>query len=214
MPGGTRARDSEAARARHTASPDHREATPDIAGSPKQVRRRAAEALVSSCVVSVLTVAAYFLLPFSSALTTETALTLVVGLGLVALVLAWHIRQILRSPYPRVRAATALATIVPLFLVVFSAAYYVMDRTAPNSFTQHLDRLGAAYFTVTVFATVGFGDIAPVSSAARAATTVQMLGDVVLVGVVARVIVGAARRGVERQQIEESQRASDPEDAS
>ena len=46
-----------------------------------------------------------------------------------------------------------------------------------------------------MFATVGFGDITPVTSAARAATTLQMVGDVILVGLVAQVIVGAMRSG-------------------
>jgi len=40
---------------------------------------------------------------------------------------------------------------------------------------------------------------AAVSPAARAVTTVQMLGDVVLVGVVARLVIGAMRRGLERR---------------
>jgi hypothetical protein len=199
--------------ARHTLPPARRDATSDRAGS-SQGRRRAAEALLVSALFTILIVACYFLLPFETAVTTATALTLVLGLGLVLAVLVWQVRSILRSPYPRVRAAAALATSVPLFLVVFSAAYFVMDRSAPESFNQPLTRMDAAYFTVTVFSTVGFGDIVPVTSAARATATVQMLGDVLLVGVVVRVIVRAAQRGVERQENEEANRKRDPEDAS
>jgi hypothetical protein len=155
---------------------------------------------VYSGLVSLLTIGCYFVLPLSSAVTTTTAVTLVLGLGLIIVVLFWHVRSIVRSPYPRVRAAAALATILPLFLVVFSASYYVMSRGASASFSEPLSRLTAAYFALTVFSTVGFGDITPVTSAARAATSVQMIGDVILVGVVARVIVGAARRGVARKE--------------
>ncbi|MCU0262810.1 MAG: potassium channel family protein [Candidatus Nanopelagicales bacterium] len=66
-------------------------------------------------------------------------------------------------------------------------------RVAATAFSEPLDRVGALYFTVTVLATVGFGDIHPVSSLARAAVTGQMVMDVVLVGVVVRVLVAAAR---------------------
>ena len=86
-----------------------------------------------------------------------------------------------------------------MFLVLFATAYFVMSRTAPGNFSEPLSRLDSAYYTVTVFATVGFGDITPVTSAARAATTLQMVGDVILVGLVAQVIVGAVRQGVRRR---------------
>jgi hypothetical protein len=128
--------------------------------------------------VTGLVIVCYFVLPLSSGVTTTTALFLLAGLlGLCGL-LVWHLRSILRSPYPRVRAVTALATTVPMFLVLFATAYY----------------------TITVFATVGFGDITPITQSARAATTLQMIGDVILVGLVAQVIVGAMRRGVRRQE--------------
>jgi hypothetical protein len=169
----------------------------------KPVRRRAARALLSSGLVSVLVVAAYFLLPFSSAFTSTTLVLLVVGLVALSALLAWHLRSIMRSPYPRVRAIAALATTVPMFLVLFATAYFVMSRALPASFSEPLSRLDSAYFTVTVFSTVGFGDITPVTQSARAATMGQMVGDVVLVGLVAQVIVGAVRQGVRRREAQE-----------
>jgi len=163
------------------------------------VRRKATRSLLSSAAVSTLVVVAYFVLPLSSTLTSATVLWLVGGLVAVAVLLAWHVRSIVRSPYPRIRAVTALATTVPVFLVVFATTYFVMGRTDPASFSEPLSRLDGAYFTVTVFATVGFGDITPVTTAARATTMAQMVGDVILVGLVAQVIVGAMRQGVRRQ---------------
>ena len=62
-----------------------------------------------------------------------------------------------------------------------------------------MTRLDSMYFTVTVFATVGFGDITAVSQGARAVTTVQMMGGLVLVGLIARVIVGAVQVGRSRR---------------
>ena len=173
-----------------------------LSGS-KSERRRAARSLLSSALVTTLVVVCYFVLPFTRSITTTTGILLVVGLLGVGSLLVWHLRSILSSPYPRIRAVTALTTTVPLFLVVFATAYFGMSRSDGGSFSEHLSRLDSAYFTVTVFATVGFGDITPVTSSARAITTLQMMGDVILVGLVAQVIVGAVRQGVRRREAEE-----------
>jgi hypothetical protein len=147
----------------------------------------------------VLLVVLYFALPLTGRLVTPTGLVLVGGLVGLTVLLAWHLKSIVTSPYPRARAAAALTTSLTVFLVLFSTVYLLMSRSDPDSFSEQLSRLDAAYFTITVFATVGFGDITAVSAPARAVTTVQMLGDVVLVGVVARLVVGAVRRGLERR---------------
>jgi hypothetical protein len=57
------------------------------------------------------------------------------------------------------------------------------------------------YFAVTVFSTVGFGDIAAKSEAARVVLIFQMLGDLALLGAGARVLLGAVRRGQERGSV-------------
>jgi voltage-gated potassium channel len=46
---------------------------------------------------------------------------------------------------------------------------------------------------------VGFGDIAPKADAARVVTMAQMLSDLVVLGLVVRVIFGAARAGRHQQ---------------
>ena len=163
--------------------------------------------------VSVVLVVLYFALPLTDQLVTPTGLILLVGLlGLTAL-LTWHLRSIVTSPYPRARAAAALTTTMTVFLVLFSTVYVLMSRSDPDSYSEPLSRLDALYFTITVFATVGFGDIIAVSAPARAVTTVQMLGDVVLVGVVARLVIGAMRRGLERRPVAPSS-SSDPKETS
>jgi hypothetical protein len=151
-----------------------------------------------SLLVSTAIVYAYFVLPLSSDLAADTSVELVLGLSVLAALLAWQIRAILRSPYPAAQAVGALAVSVPLFLTVFAVTYYLMDEAEPGSFSEPMTRLDAMYFTVTVFATVGFGDITAVSEAARAITTVQMVGSLVLVGLIARVIVGAVQENRSR----------------
>jgi hypothetical protein len=176
-----------------------------------QVRRRARRSLVTSGLVSVAVIAAYFLLPLNSELTTTTVVTLTGGLVAIAGLLVWHISSIVGSPYPRIRAIAALATTIPLFLVVFATSYFVMGRTEPANFSEPLSRLDSAYFTVTVFATVGFGDIVPKTEVARTVTMVQMLGDIILVGLVVQVIVGAVRTGLARQETDTATRAVEEE---
>ena len=49
---------------------------------------------------------------------------------------------------------------------------------------------------MTVLATVGFGDIAPVTTIARVAVMVQMVLDIAFIGLAAKVLFGAADRGM------------------
>ena len=88
--------------------------------------------------------------------------------------------------------------IVPLYLLLFASTYFLMERASAAAFTQPLTRTDALYFTVTVFSTVGFGDITPKSETARVVLIVQMLGDLAVLGAGIRVLLGAVQRG--RQQ--------------
>jgi hypothetical protein len=74
-----------------------------------------------------------------------------------------------------------------------------MQRASAANFTQPLTRTDALYFSVTVFTTVGFGDIAAKSETARVALIIQMLADLVLLGAGVRVLLGAVRRGQQRR---------------
>lgn len=93
----------------------------------------------------------------------------------------------------------ALASTVPLFVLLFASVYFVMAQASPANFGIHqLTRTDALYFTVTVFSTVGFGDITPVSQGARLVVTAQMLLDLLVLGLGIRVFVWAVQVG--RQQ--------------
>jgi len=71
-----------------------------------------------------------------------------------------------------------------------------MAESNPASFSTHpLTRTDVLYFTVTVFSTVGFGDITAVSQSARLVVTAQMLLDLLALGLVVRAFVGAGQQG-------------------
>lgn len=167
--------------------------------APRVRRRRAVGTVLRSLLVSTAITIGYFILPLTSPLATASLLELTLGLAIVAVLLTWQIRGIINSTYPMARAIAALTVTVPLFLAVFATTYYLMGHAEPSTFSEPMTRLDAAYFTVTVFATVGFGDITAVSQSARAVTTVQMMGDIVLVGLIARVVVGAVQEARSRQ---------------
>ncbi|MEV7774368.1 potassium channel family protein [Kitasatospora sp. NPDC086791] len=167
---------------------------------PRRKRRRLlARALLRPLATATGLVAAYYLLPMDEPYSARTVVALVLGLLAVSALLIWQTRSVSRSPYPRLRAVAALATVFPLLILLFATSYFLLERSQPESFTESLSRSDAVYFTVTVFSTVGFGDIAPKSGAARGTAVLQMLADVFLVGVVAHVMLEAVRRGLDRR---------------
>ncbi|MEV6015701.1 MULTISPECIES: potassium channel family protein [unclassified Streptomyces] len=161
--------------------------------------REAIRSTLRSLLTSAVLVTLYYLLPLDKAFTPTTVVALVGGIAAVALLLAWQIREITRAARPELRAMEALATSAPLYMLLFATVYYVMERSAPGSFSETLTRTDALYFTVTVFSTVGFGDITARSETARALVTGQMAVNVLLIGVAARLLVSAVQQGRQQQ---------------
>ncbi|MFD6187412.1 potassium channel family protein [Streptomyces goshikiensis] len=158
-------------------------------------RRQALFASLRALVTAGALVAGYYLLPLGSAFTVGPVLALVGGIAVLALLLAWQIRRITLSPWPGLRAMEALAVTVPLVVLLFATTYWLMERSVPGSFSETLSRTGALYFSMTVFSTVGFGDITARSDAARLLTTGQMTVNFLLVGVAARLLLNAVQEG-------------------
>ena len=164
-----------------------------------QRRRLIAGAVLRSVLVAAVLVVLYYLLPLDRPWDADTAVRLLVGLLVVAAVMVWGVRTVAGARYPGARAAEALALVLPFFLLLFASTYFEMERNSAASFTQPLTRTDALYFTVTVFTTVGFGDIAAKSETARVVLIVQMLADLVLLGAGVRVLLGAVQRGRQRR---------------
>ena len=149
---------------------------------------------------AAIVVTAYYLLPFDRAATWGAITLLVLGLLALIALIGFEVRAIVRSPFPNLRAIEALATSLPLFLLLFASTYYVMARLSPGSFGGHLTRTDAMYFTVTVFTTVGFGDITAKTETARLVVTGQMIADLLVLGLGIRIILGAVTRGQQRRR--------------
>jgi hypothetical protein len=162
-------------------------------------RRLVVRALLRAALTTTVLVVLYFTLPLTGSLDGSAALLLVVGLLAFASVVTWQVRAVMRSRYPGLRAIQALAFAIPLFLLLFAAAYLRMADTDAGAFSEPLSRTDALYFTVTVFASVGFGDITPRLTWPRVATMVQMLGDLLVLGLVLHLMVGAVKAGRQRR---------------
>ena len=145
-------------------------------------------------------IAIYYLLPLDRASAAPAAVTILI-IGLVAFIalVAFHVRSIMRSPFPQLRAVEALAVNVPLFLLLFAGAYVALAALSVKSFGEHLSHTDGLYFTVTVFSTVGFGDITAKTATARLLVTGQMIGDLIILGLAIKVVAGAVKHSQQRQ---------------
>jgi hypothetical protein len=161
---------------------------------PAQWGRLVAIAVLRAFAITTVLVAAYYLLPLD--LLAESPLALVLVLELIALIAfaTYQVRATARATYPGIRGSEGLAATTPLFLLMFATAYFVMATADPGNFNVHdLTRTDSLYFTVSVFSTVGFGDISATSQGAKLLVTTQMILNLLFLGLGIRVFLGAVK---------------------
>lgn len=162
--------------------------------TPAERRRVLMIAAVRGLSVATVLTVAYFSLPLKHLATLPFAAIIVGGVVILTAVTIYQVRSISRSAHPGAKAVEALTLTVPLFLLLFASTYFLMSQADAGSFNlSGLTRSDTLYFTVTVFATVGFGDIVATSHTARSLVTVQMVLDLILLGAVIRAFVEAVR---------------------
>ncbi|HSO65966.1 MAG TPA: potassium channel family protein [Ornithinibacter sp.] len=163
-------------------------------------RRLVTRGLLRALASTTLILTSYVVAPLHLLADVPVWASLPVALLVLLLVATWQVVEITRDPHPGVRAIEALAVTAPLFLVLFAVSYVLLSQGDPASFSVPvLTKTDALYFTITTFATVGFGDIAPTSQAARRVVTGQMVLDLLVLGFGIRVFVGAVQRGRHQQ---------------
>ena len=173
--------------------------TPSGDMSARQRRRLVAIATARTIATVAVVVVVYFLLPMDHGVNAATVTGLVLGVLVLAAIIALQIRRIIGSEHPIMRAVEALAFTIPLYILLFATTYFLMAHAQAASFGEHLTRTDAMYFSTTVFTTVGFGDIAAKTQAARVVVTIQMMLDLVIIGLVGRLIINAIKIGQRRQ---------------
>jgi voltage-gated potassium channel len=173
-------------------------------------RARLIAAVVRSLLSVTLMLVVYYQAPLDRPITAWLVVWLILGVIALAGALGWQLVTIMKSDTPRLRAAETIAIGLPFLLICYAAMYSLLSVNQPASFTQKLGRTDALYFTMTVFSTIGFGDIAPVTEVARIVTMTQMVAGLIAVGVVAKLVVGAVKRADERISAETAREAADP----
>jgi len=138
---------------------------------------------------SVAATIVYFVAPLDHELGVVLAAGILVALlvALVPLTLR-HALRIEVSLNPLRDAVEALISLLALLIFGFSTVHYTIANNYDAQY-QGLDtKIDGLYFTMTVISTVGFGDITAVGQAARVVVTVQMLFDLLFLGLAIRMI--------------------------
>lgn len=145
----------------------------------------------------MLATAVYFALPIPGRMRQASWELLfscgVVVLGLLILV---AVRRLLRAGEgARIRGVVLLLVLSLLF---FS---WCDDSLAalPGQFAELHTKIDALYFTVSTLTTVGFGDVHAAGQLARAAVTVQMVFNLVFIGLTAGIVTGFLRTRATRR---------------
>ena len=179
--------------------------TPEEPLTPRQRRQFLMLVTLRVLATTTVVVAMYYVLPLNRLGGRLVVVPLGVGIVLLLAVAAWQIKAVVEARSPSIRAIEALAGYLPLFLVVFASCYYLMSRADPTSFNiQHLTRTDTLYFTLTVFSTVGFGDINATSQVARIVVMIQIVLNLLLLGAGLRLLTQAVQTGASRRQAEQS----------
>ena len=121
---------------------------PDSTGDPgtdarqneRPQHRMVAKALLRAAGSTVVLVAAYYLLPLDQTSTWSAVTILAIGLVALIALVAFYVRQIVASRFPGLRAVEALATSVPLALLLFASTYFMMETISANNFSESLTR--------------------------------------------------------------------------
>jgi hypothetical protein len=175
------------------------------------MKKRTAHVLRSVLTVTAL-LALYAVIPVpgnqvSLGLTVVLALAGLGGLTYAFVALAHHARQAKDQSSVRLEALVA----VLYAFIVFTSLVYLAIASDAGQFTGLHTRVDAIYFTMSTIATVGFGDVHATGQVARTVVTVQIFLDLIIVGLVARIIlpnVVDARMRARQATVEEQ-----PEDA-
>lgn len=88
----------------------------------------------------------------------------------------------------------------------FSGIYLELVRQSPNHFVGIVDGISAIYFSVNTFATVGFGDIYPMSAAAK----VLVMSEILIAVIVLPITIGTSVACIINHKIKQHGKESIP----
>jgi len=110
-----------------------------------------------------------------------------------------RVKGVATTSTPYLEAGLAVVMMIAMVVVGFASVYFALARHN-QEFPDVHTKLDSIYFTVTTLATVGYGDIAPAGQLARAVAMMQMIVDILTIGVAARLAMRAATRETEARK--------------
>jgi voltage-gated potassium channel len=153
--------------------------------------------LAGTLALVVLANVVYFALPIPGRMREASwALLFSCGVIVLGLLITLAIRRLLRAGEgARIRGLVLLLVLTLLF---FSWCDESLAEL-PGQFADLHTKIDALYFTVSTLSTVGFGDVHATGQLARAAVTVQMVFNLVFIGLAAGIVTGFLRSRATRR---------------
>jgi voltage-gated potassium channel len=148
-------------------------------------------------VLVVLATAAYFAIPVPGRMQ-EFWWAVLFGCGVVVLglLILLSIRRLLRAgEAARIRGLALLLVLTVLFFSWCDHSVAVL----PGQFADLHTKIDALYFNISTLSTVGFGDVHATGQLARAAVTVQIVFNLVFIGLGAGIVSGFLRTRATRR---------------
>lgn len=149
----------------------------------------------------------------------SAAVFLTAGLTLIAFVVANLLRFVLRAPSVNVEVLSASIAAYLLLGLMWAMAYWLVDRLTPGeafSFNtsagpRSMKGFTGFYFSFITLTTVGYGDITPVSKAARWLAAMEaMTGSLYVAVLIARLVSIYSRPKSHEHRESESESTSTP----
>lgn len=148
---------------------------------------------------------AYALIPLGQDGWWSAALpSLIIGTAIFSFVFIRGLRGIVSAEHPAIRAVEALTMTLLVVIVIFATLAVEIEAQSPGSYSEPLTKLDGIYFSVTTLATVGYGDITPVTQYARGVGIAQMLANLAVLGLAVRLLTSALNRSQARRAKEAS----------
>jgi len=156
-------------------------------------RRLLAAAIARTVITVVVLVVGYHLIPFDRGDTWQIGLVAVVALVLLFAGAVLELRAVKVAEFPTLRAVQSLTVSLVVVLLSFAGVYMILSNNDSGAFDEVLDHTGAVYFSLTTLTTIGYGDIVPLSHAARNVVMLQMVIDVLIIGVYVKLVTTTVR---------------------
>ncbi len=182
---------------------------PQDSAAPKHLRRQLTLQLLwavsASGLLAVLLIALYALAPEPTEAWTPLQFTVFGTLAAVLFVgvMIAAVSRLAHSRRPLVAGLSFTVVLATILVLSYSWLYVSLSVSDGNSFTERLTKVSAAYFTVTVLSTVGFGDITPVGDTARMVVTSQMVVGFTVITLAIRAVATSTQTAIRKKHAPE-----------